>query len=216
MDYYPPITVGQYSPLLTICFCLCRYSSYHTTNFHEKQHNVYRLYLQQYSNYMCKTINNHIIAGHKYNFIVLSIPTHHGPYPTLSESRPLLHTVTYRALYSTSSELGTPELVLCLGKDLCPCTSKLGCKHWCLSLTERLKIGGNPPTTISTWPHPTWYTYQAMSWVRTSLIPRPDPPEKEGPDIHCLRMRLISQKSWENRGLLCYIHATMTSNFGYH
>ena len=29
--------------------------------------------------------------------------------------------------------------------------------------------------------------------------------------IHCLRMRLISQKSWENRGLPCYIRTTTTS-----
>ena len=53
------------------------------------------------------------------------------------------------------------------------------------------------------------------SIVRGSLVHGPDPPEKEGPGIHCLRMCLISQNSWENRGLLCYIHATMTSNFGY-
>jgi len=33
--------------------------------------------------------------------------------------------------------------------------------------------------------------------ICASLVPRPDPPEKEGPGIHCLRMRLISQKSWE-------------------
>ena len=34
---------------------------------------------------------------------------------------------------------------------------------------------------------------------RSSLIPRPDLPEKEGPGIHCLRMRLISLgKSWTN------------------
>jgi len=44
-----------------------------------------------------------------------------------------------------------------------------------------------------------------------SLVPRPDPPEKEGPGIHCLQMRL---KSWKNRGLLSYVCATMTSNFG--
>jgi len=37
-----------------------------------------------------------------------------------------------------------------------------------------------------------------------------DPPEKEGPGIHCLRMRLISQKSWENRGI--YSQQLMTAH----
>ena len=43
-----------------------------------------------------------------------------------------------------------------------------------------------------------------------SLVPRPDPPEKEGLGIHCLRMRLISHKSWENRGLSCYVRVCKT------
>jgi len=51
-------------------------------------------------------------------------------------------------------------------------------------------------------------TCRTENVVETSLVPGPDPPEKEGPGIHCLRMCLISQKSWENRGLPCYIHAT--------
>ena len=63
--------------------------------------------------------------------------------------------------------------------------------------------------------HPTPYYIRFYLIPGPSLVPRPDPPEKEGPGIHCLRMRLISPKSWENRGLSCYIRATMTSNFGY-
>ena len=37
-----------------------------------------------------------------------------------------------------------------------------------------------------------WIEILSLS-ITNSLVPRPDPPEKEGPGIHCLRMRLISQ-----------------------
>ena len=50
-------------------------------------------------------------------------------------------------------------------------------------------------------------TAQFQSNNVCSLVPRPDPPEKEGPGIHCLRMRvIIKAKTYEEGHMTFPIH----------
>ena len=43
-----------------------------------------------------------------------------------------------------------------------------------------------------------------FSYQGTSLVPRPDPPEKEGPGIYCLRMRVIIQAKPDEEGHMTF------------
>ena len=99
--------------------------------------------------------------------------TSHMALSTLSRSRTLLRTVTYKAHYSISFEVYT-RVGMLLQKRIHVYANQSWYAMVVACHIQRLQIRGNAPTpsTHSATPtlHPTWFTHQAMAWLCTHQV----------------------------------------------